>query len=94
MVDARDHPSAKVREGFATFVQMVAGNSEGFVAVDAAKLGSLAHPVRVFCTNLVPVEGIRERNAVYDRVWAMDQKEAQDCLDLGRMVNTARFNDP
>jgi hypothetical protein len=24
----------------------------------------------------------------------MDQKEAQNCLDLGRMVNTARFNDP
>jgi hypothetical protein len=24
----------------------------------------------------------------------MDRKEAQDCLDSGRMVNTARFNDP
>jgi hypothetical protein len=54
MVDARDHPSAKAREGFARFVQMAAGNSEGFVAVDGAKLGSPAHRVRVFCTNLVP----------------------------------------
>jgi hypothetical protein len=34
MVDARDHLSAKAREGFATFVQMASGDSEGFVAVD------------------------------------------------------------
>jgi hypothetical protein len=77
-----------------TFVQMVAANSEGFMAVDAAKLGSLAHRVRVFCTNLAPVEGIRERYAAYDREWAMDRKKAHNCLDSGRMVNTARFNDP
>jgi hypothetical protein len=93
MVDARNHPSAKAREGFATFVQMAIGDSEGFLAVDAAKLGSPAHRVRVFCTNLAPVKGIRERYAAYDREWAMDRKEAQDCLDSGRMVNTARFND-
>jgi hypothetical protein len=51
--------------------------------------------VRVLnCTNLAPVKGIRERYVVYDREWAMDRKEAQDCLDSGWMVNTARFNDP
>jgi hypothetical protein len=94
MVDARDHPSAKAREGFTTFVQMAAGDSKGFVAVDAAKLGSPAHRVRVFCTNLAPVAGIRERYEAYDREWSMDRKEAQDCLDSGRMVNIARFNDP
>jgi hypothetical protein len=59
LVDARDHPSAKAHEGFTTFVQMAAGDSEGFVAVDAAKLGSPAHRVRVFYTNLAPVAGIR-----------------------------------
>jgi hypothetical protein len=94
MVDARDHPSVKAREGFTTFVQTAAGDSEGFVAVDAAKLGSPAHRVRVFCTNLAPVTRIRERYKAYDREWSMDRKEAQDCLDSGRMVNTARFNDP
>jgi hypothetical protein len=94
MVDVRDHPSAKARKGFTTFVQMAAGDSEGFVAVDAAKLGSPAHRVRVFCTNLAPVAGIRERYEAYDREWSMDRKETQDCLDSGRMVNTARFNDP
>jgi site-specific DNA-cytosine methylase len=39
MVDARDHPNAKAREGFTTFVQMAADDRERFVAVDAAKLG-------------------------------------------------------
>jgi bisphosphoglycerate-independent phosphoglycerate mutase (AlkP superfamily) len=64
---------------------MAAGDGEGFVAVDAAKLGSPAHRVRVFCTNLAPVEGIRERYAAYDRDRAMGRKEAQGCLDLGWM---------
>jgi hypothetical protein len=73
---------------------MATGDSEVFVTVDAAKLGSSAHRVRVFCTNLAPVEGIRERYGAYDREWSMNQKEAQDCLDSGRVVNTALFNDP
>jgi site-specific DNA-cytosine methylase len=67
MVDARNHPSAKAREGFATFVQMAAGDSDGIVAVDAAELDSPAYRVRVFCTKLALVKGIRERYAACNR---------------------------
>jgi site-specific DNA-cytosine methylase len=93
MVDARDHPSQDVRDGFTIIDRVAGGAVDTAIVIDAAKLGSAAHRVRAFWTNVAPSRTLKQRYAQFDREWVNDRKEAQDVLRRGRRVNTAPADD-
>lgn len=94
MVDASDHPSPPARWRFEQ-VNAICGGSPGQgILIDAAKLGSAAHRVRTFWTNLAPGPLIQERYDGYERSWAMGRVEAGDVLEPFRTAQLALEDDP
>ena len=94
MVAAEDHPSRAARQAYEVMGQICAGHPDNWICIDAAAVGSPAHRVRVFGTNLAPPIEIQERYRRYSRDQANDRLEAQDVLDEGRVVQVSRTDDP
>ena len=94
MVDASDHPSPPARWGFEQLDAICGGQPGQGVLIDAAKLGSAAHRVRTFWTNLAPGPLIQARYNEYDRGQAMNKVEARDVLEPFRTVQSALEDDP
>ncbi|GAQ91225.1 hypothetical protein KFL_007470050 [Klebsormidium nitens] len=78
--------SPEARWAFELMGRVCCRGPERWVRIDAAKVGSPAHMVRVFGTNLAPPEELQARYRELQREWCNDKREAHDVLNTGRIV--------